>query len=76
MSLNYNFGPALGAELDYRRERINEAARGTRRVRRGRSRRTTRPFWDRTASTFNGAARLVAQLQLRTSPRRGAQLPP
>ncbi len=57
MSLNYNFGPALGAELDYRRERINEAARGTRRVRRGRSRRTTRAFQGQTVPTRIGAAR-------------------
>ena len=39
MSLNYTVGPALNAELDYRRERIADAARGTRRVRRFRTRR-------------------------------------
>lgn len=39
MSLNYNIGPALGAEISYRQERIADAARGTRRVRRLRTRR-------------------------------------
>ncbi len=57
MSLNYSFGPALGAELDYRRERIVEAARGTRRVRRARARLATRAFLGQTAPTRIGAAR-------------------
>lgn len=39
MSLNYNVGPALSAELDYRREPIADAARGTWRVRLFRTRR-------------------------------------
>lgn len=42
MSLSASFGPGLAAELDYRRERIVEAAQGTRRVRRGRARRGSR----------------------------------
>jgi len=39
MSLNHSFGPGLSAEIAYRRERILQAAGGTRRVRRGRARR-------------------------------------
>ena len=42
MSLNSTYGPGLGAEIAYRRERILEAARGSRRVRRGRARREAR----------------------------------
>ncbi len=42
MSLNSTYGPGLGAEIAYRRERILDAARGSRRVRRGRTRRGAR----------------------------------
>lgn len=57
MSLNYSFGPALGAELDYRHERLVQAARGTRRVRRGRTRRTTPTRQGQTLTTRIGAVR-------------------
>jgi len=51
MSLNYNLGPALGAELDYRHERLVQAGRGTRRVRRGRTRHTTTTRQGQTLTT-------------------------
>jgi len=57
MSLNYSFGPALGAELDYRHERLVEAARGTRRMRRGHTRRTTRTLRGTTLLSRIGVAR-------------------
>ena len=39
MSLTTSFGPALGAEISYRRERLVQAGAGTRRVRRSPGRR-------------------------------------
>lgn len=42
MSYNASFGPGLDAEIAYRLERINAAARRTRRVRRGLIRRSAR----------------------------------
>ncbi|MGI8627507.1 MAG: hypothetical protein ACR2J5_13220 [Geodermatophilaceae bacterium] len=42
MSLNPSFGPGLGAEIAYRRERLVQAGNGTRLVRQGRARRATR----------------------------------
>lgn len=42
MSLNTSFGPALGAEIAYRRERLVQAGSGVRRVRWARARRAGR----------------------------------
>ena len=42
MSLNTSFGPALAAEISYRRERLVQAGAGTRRARSSRVRRATR----------------------------------
>lgn len=53
MSLNTSFGPALSAEISYRRERLVQAGAETRRARSSRPRRATR-----TAAIQSGTGRI------------------
>ncbi len=55
MSNEFSFAPGLNAEINYRHERIMEAAGGTRRVSRGRARRAARAVAARNATGRVGA---------------------